>query len=345
MVLSPEAIESKWVRAEVDWATEHRENQIIPLIYRECRPDRLHLLLRNLQYLRFTEDTPRERERVGAELRRVIGNSPASAPAKPPVVSNPSPSIPKELKTIPLIKPVPPPPESNFTNRHGLEMIWCPPGKFLMGSPETEPGREPDETQHEVTLTRGFWISRYHVTQEQWMKLMGKNPSHFTKSGPRAPVEQIAWDEAMTFCSTLGNEPDGLIYTLPTEAQWEYACRAGTRGPYAGRSLNGLGWYSNNSSGKTHPVGEKRANPWGIQDMHGNVWEWCLDFYGDYPTGPQTDPVGPKEAERRVSRGGCWSSYRYSSRSAYRGRLGPGYTPVGRVKEKGFRPVLTLASK
>ncbi len=258
VVLSPEAVASEWVEVEVDWAMEHRRGRIIPLIYWECRVDDLHLFLRKLQHIRFTENTAADRARVAAELRRVMG---ASSPAAPATSKVP--------KTIPLIQEVSSPAESNFTNRHGLEMIWCPPGKFLMGSPESEPGRSSDETQHEVTLTRGFWISRFPVTQEQWKKLMRTNPSHFTKSGRKAPVEAVSWDDAMAFCARLGPEPDGRGYTLPTEAQWEYACRAGTKGRYAHTSLGKMGWYLLNSWFKSHPVGEKQGNPWGFMTCMG----------------------------------------------------------------------------
>jgi len=131
-------------------------------------------------------------------------------------------------------------------------------------------------------------------------------------------VEKVSWDQAMAFCAKLGPEPDGRTYILPTEAQWEYVCRAGTTGPYAGPSLDELGWYRQNSGSKTHPVGEKRANPWGIHDMHGNIWEWCLDGYGAYPNGQVTDPEGPKQASNRVYRGGGWYYYARNCRSAYR---------------------------
>ena len=228
-----------------------------------------------------------------------------------------------------------------------MGMVWCPPGKFLMGSPELEPERSVNETQHEVTFTKGFWIARFEVTQEQWLAIMGNNPSQFTASGSQAPVEQVSWEEATEFCRKLtdaerkaGKLPAGEEYTLPTEAQWEYACRAGTSGAYnlEGASLDELAWYGRNSGDKPHPVGHKKPNAWGLYAMHGNVWEWCLDWYGDYPKGAVTDPTGPNQAGSPVNRGGGWSSGAWHCRSAIRS----GNAPDGREIILGFRPVRSV---
>jgi formylglycine-generating enzyme required for sulfatase activity len=162
-----------------------------------------------------------------------------------------------------------------------------------------------------VTLTRAFWLGRTEVSQAQWQAVMGSNPSGF--SGDDLPVETVSWDAAMEFCRKLTEReraanrlPAGYAYTLPTEAQWEYACRAGTTGDYTG-TLDAISWYTDNSAYTTHPVGTKQANAWGLFDMQGNVTEWCLNWYGSYPGGSVTNPSGPASASPRVTRGGGWN--------------------------------------
>ncbi|MBO4545754.1 MAG: formylglycine-generating enzyme family protein [Verrucomicrobia bacterium] len=226
------------------------------------------------------------------------------------------------------------------SNDIGLDMVWIEPGTFMMGSPENEQGRANNETQHKVTLTQGYWLGKYEVTQKQYQAIMGKNPSNF--KGATLPVEKVSWEDAMAFCAKLtasekeaGRLPSGYEYTLPTEAQWEYACRAGTTTALnSGKDLtNGtqcsemgeVGWYSYNSGEKTHPVGQKKPNAWGLYDMHGNVLEWCLDWNGDYPLAPVTDPTGPDNGTSRVIRGGGWNFIAGGCRSASRSNYGPTY--------------------
>jgi formylglycine-generating enzyme required for sulfatase activity len=227
----------------------------------------------------------------------------------------------------------------------GLEMVWIKAGNFIMGSPRLEIGRYDDEgPRTRVTLTKGYWLGRYEVTQGEWQALMGSNPSCFKNAGARAPVEQVAWDDAMEFCRKLterergaGRLPAGYEYTLPTEAQWEYACRAGTVGPYSGKAAFGdLGWFDQNSGETTHPVGQKRPNAWGLCDMHGNVWEWCRDWYGSYPVGSVRDPAGPATGVHRVNRGGGWRNCVENGRSANRDGDEPGF----RFYTLGFRLAL-----
>ena len=227
----------------------------------------------------------------------------------------------------------------------GLEMLWVKPGTFTMGSPNSESDRWDQETQHEVTLTQGFWLGKHEVTQSQYQAVMGKNPSYFR--GNNLPVEVVSWNNAMEFCEKVqglesgsGNLPEGYAYTLPTESQWEYACRAGTTGPYAGDNLDDLGWYRDNSSRKTHDVGLKAANPWGFYDMHGNVEEWCADWYSSYPSGSVTDPTVPASGSYRVGRGGSWRENAGYCRSAYRNGYLPGYRYIGSI---GFRLCLSPA--
>ncbi len=220
----------------------------------------------------------------------------------------------------------------------GLEMVWCPPGTFEMGSPDDELGRDAKETRHTVVLTHGFWIGRYEVTQPQYQAVMGMNPSSF-KGGDR-PVDSVSFRNAQNICERMtmnekvaGRLPKGYLYTLPTEAQWEYACRAGTTTALnSGKDLSSaascdemgeVGWYKDNAGNATQTVGQKPPNAWGLHDMHGNVSEWCWDFYkADYPSGTVTNPPGPwsrSVATECVLRGGSWDTSAQSCRSAARG--------------------------
>jgi formylglycine-generating enzyme required for sulfatase activity len=224
-----------------------------------------------------------------------------------------------------------------------LKLCWCPPGTFTMGSPAGESGRYSDENQVSVTLSRGFWLGKYEVTQGEWQAVMGSNPSGFSSSSSQAPVETVSWDEATEFCRKLteqehqaGRLPADWEYRLPTEAQWEYACRAGSTTRYAfGDSeseLDKYAWYYINSGSKTHSVGEKQPNGWGLHDMYGNVWEWCRDWYS-YTLPGGTDAEGPATASDRVHRGGSWYISAAYCRSAPRGRD----SPEDRSDDLGFR--------
>jgi formylglycine-generating enzyme required for sulfatase activity len=185
-----------------------------------------------------------------------------------------------------------------------------------MGSPDSDKGRQvsDEKPQHRVRITKPFYLGKYLVTQEQWEAVMGNNPSHF--KGPKNPVEQVSWDDCQQFLRQAQREVGvrGGKFQLPTEAQWEYACRAGSTTRYCfGDDESGLGeyaWYDKNSGNKTHPVGEKKPNAWGLYDMHGNVWEWCQDWYdgGYYANSPTDDPTGP--GSNRVLRGGSWFARR-----------------------------------
>ncbi len=193
--------------------------------------------------------------------------------------------------------------------------------------------------QHQVKLTKPFQLGVYEVTQQQYEKVMGTNPSKY--KGPQNPVEKVNWNDAVEFCRKLSSLPEekaaGYVYRLPTEAEWEYACRAGTTTKYSfGDSESELGdyaWYNENSGSTTHPVGSKKPNAWGLYDMHGNVIEWCQDRYGSYPSGSVTDPTGAAAGSYRVYRGGCWSDSSGICRSALRSRRTPDY----RYHNLGFR--------
>ena len=184
-----------------------------------------------------------------------------------------------------------------------MEMIYVAPSTFMMGSPVSEVGRDANETQHQVTLTKGYWLGKYEVTQAQWQSVMGSNPSKF--QGGSRPVEQVSWEDCQRFIDTVNSQLNCRA-RLPTEAEWENACRAGTLGLYGGNGdLEDMGWYSGNSGRETHFVGRKHANAWGFHDMHGNVFEWCGDWYGNYDD-ILTDPTGPSVGKYRVVRGGGW---------------------------------------
>jgi formylglycine-generating enzyme required for sulfatase activity len=244
-------------------------------------------------------------------------------------------------------------------DRFGLFVSWrfysveqcfryIEPGTFLMGSPEAEPERDTDEgPQHEVTLTQGFWLADTACTQALWTAVMGSNPSHFTGSGDQCPVEQVSWDDVREFLSRIQKLlPGGCEAVMPTEAEWEYACRAGTPTPFSFGELidptivnyDGNFPYAGGEKGeyreKTVPVNSLAPNPWGLYEMHGNVYEWCADHLGAYSAEPQIDPRGADRlGALRAIRGGSWIDVARGARSAYRGALGPGL----RLHYLGFR--------
>jgi len=242
-----------------------------------------------------------------------------------------------------------------------LKLVYVPAGSFLMGSPKSEKGRSVDEgPQHRVTISRGFWIGKYEVTEAQWQIIMGKNPSlrqgekillrkidlnPSINDAPRItrnmlPVERVSWDDVQSFILKL-NAATGMTFRLPTEAEWEYACRAGSETAYSfgnnKKKLVKYAWYDANTTAETHPVGRRKPNAWGLYDMAGNVWEWCQDWYGKnyYQYSPVIDPTGPSSGHGRVFRGGSWFSSDDRCRSAFR----YGYDPKLRYANLGFRLV------
>ena len=228
-----------------------------------------------------------------------------------------------------------------------MEMLWVKPGTFEMGSPLGEAKRRDNETLHTVTLTSGFYLGKHEVKQAQWQEVMGSNPSRY-KGGNR-PVESVSWTEVTAFCDKLtelerkaGRLPAGMSYQLPTEAQWEYACRAGTKTSFSfGDSLTSEQANISGGPGETVDVGKYPGNSWGFHDMHGNVFEWCADWYGAYPTGAVSDPVGPAVGSYRVKRGGAWHYPASNARSALRRRDEPAIDYIF----LGFRLSLRPASK
>jgi len=218
------------------------------------------------------------------------------------------------------------------TNSIGMNLVLIPPGEFVMGSPAEEEWHREDEVLHRVTLTKTFYIGATEVTQSQWKAMMGKNPSFST--GDALPVDTVTWEEAVEFCRKL-SEKEGARYRLAREAEWEYACRAGTTTPFhTGETIttdaanyDGTFTYAKGPKGvfreTATDVGSFPPNAWGLHDVHGNVWEWCADWYGEYPKGETTDPTGATRGETRAVRGGCWVNFPAVCRSANRGKTAP----------------------
>jgi len=222
-----------------------------------------------------------------------------------------------------------------------MRFIEIKPGRFMMGSPESERGRDDDETQHEVMISKAYWLGQTEVTQAQWQAVMGSDPSRFT-GNPSHPVEGVSWNDAQEFCRRL-SQKTGMTFRLPTEAEWEYACRAGTTTAYSAGDdpsrLSEYAWFTGNTGGMagTKPVATRKPNAWGLHDMHGNVWEWCSDWYGNYSSRSVTDPQGPRSGTGRVLRGGSWVDYSGYCRASARVASNPGVDGVN----YGFRAART----
>jgi formylglycine-generating enzyme required for sulfatase activity len=229
-------------------------------------------------------------------------------------------------------------PASPLTNSLGMQFALIPAGEFQMGSAN---GSDDERPVHTVRISKPFYLGLHEVTQGQWETVMGSNPSKF-KGDTNRPVETVSWEDVQKFIDKLNAREGGTKYRLPTEAEWEYAARAGSKTAYSfGDDSSQLGkyaWFSDNADNTTHPVGKLQPNAWGLYDMHGNVWEWVQDWYDDkYAAGPVTDPQGPASGSNRVVRGGSWSHGAGDCRSADRSRSAPG----DRYVNLGFRLLRT----
>jgi sulfatase modifying factor 1 len=219
-------------------------------------------------------------------------------------------------------------PVNSITNTIGMKLNKIPAGTFMMGSPESEADREVDETQHKVTISKAFYMQTTEVTQGQWKEVMDTEPwkgKQLVKEGPNNPAVYVSWNDAVAYCKKL-SEKEGKTYRLPTDAEWEYACRAGTQTTWSfgndEKVLGDYAWYDKNAYGVgdkyAHQVGLKKPNAFGLYDMHGNVYEWCHDYYEEdyYKQSPEKDPTGPTSGYRRVLRGGSWFNFTRGTRSA-----------------------------
>ena len=273
---------------------------------------------------------------VGFRLVRAVTDTGPQAPRRPVVTPDAGPAVSPTTTTPPPVQ------GTELVNSIGMKFRLIQPGSFMMGS---EKGHDDEKPVHKVTLSKGFYMGAYEVTQEEWEKVMGSNPSRF--KGPKKPVEMVSWEDAQEFARKL-SQKENVTYRLPTEAEWEYACRAGTTtefywgddvglleiGRYACYAGN-LDWRNEG----TKPVGQKKLNAWGLYDMSGNVWEWCQDWYADkYPLERQMDPTGPESGSDRVFRGGSWGQYALGCRSASRN----GDLPSYRGNSLGFRLVRAI---
>ncbi|MDP6775695.1 MAG: formylglycine-generating enzyme family protein [Candidatus Latescibacteria bacterium] len=226
-----------------------------------------------------------------------------------------------------------------------MTFVYISPGKFQRGSPSSESGRGSDESpQHEVTISKGFYLGKYEVTQGQWQAVMGTTPwsgQSYVQVDADNPAVYVSWNDVQSFVQTLNDAAKDSLYRLPTEAEWEYACRAGTTARWSfgdeESKLKDYAWYYDNAwnvgEQYAHEVGTKLPSPWGLFDMHGNVWEWCMDWYGSYSSEAQVDPLGPDSGSPRVLRGGCFFDDARLARSAFRGGGSPGIRDGG----VGFR--------
>jgi formylglycine-generating enzyme required for sulfatase activity len=241
-------------------------------------------------------------------------------------------------------------PVKSITNTIGMKLNKIPAGTFTMGSPESEADREDDETQHKVTISKAFYMQTTEVTQGQWKEVMGTAPwkgKSYVKEGPNYAASYVSWDDAIAYCKKL-SEKEGKTYRLPTEAEWEYACRAATETRWSfgndEKELGDYAWYEENAldidEKYAHQVGLKKPNAFGLYDMHGNVYEWCHDYFEEdyYKQSPEKDPTGPTSGSFRVFRGGSWGYFTRYTRSANRF----GYDAGRRNDSNGFRLVREL---
>lgn len=320
--ISPRAVDSKNVRNEINFAINRNKPFVAIHIEETMLPAGLELRMGDTQAImkyRMPEESYfRKVEKV---LKLHFDPSPEINPFSPLAPE-------KKINPIPKLD-FPEPEQIWFVPGVGISLLPISAGEFMMGSPPHEIGRDMDETLHRVSLSTPFWIGKYPVTQKNYEYITGKKPSRFSCLNEETPIENITWLEAVEFCRLLTlteknaqRIPTGYEYRLPTEAEWEYSCRAGTSTSfYFGNDETGIddfAWHKLNSGGTPHPVGQKKPNAWGLYDMQGNVREWCYDNYSMYQQSPTTDPISLTEDKLRITRGGSWNRSPDRCRSARR---------------------------
>ncbi|MBI3249371.1 MAG: SUMF1/EgtB/PvdO family nonheme iron enzyme [Deltaproteobacteria bacterium] len=358
LLVSADFLNSPFIRrVEIAQLLARREKEglpIFPILVRQCAWDfvpwleQLQIRPRDAKPLAGNDDHQID-EHLTAIVKEIKGVLDRAA-AVEPVPSSPSSSarvvqpsqffvtqewerdfVPSAPNVI--VSPLPALPPT-FRNSIDMDFVLIPAGEFRMGSQD---GAHDEKPVHVVRITKPFYLGKYQVTQGQWQAVMGNNPSRFTGDSNR-PVETVSWDDAQEFLGRLSKK-EGPRYRLPTEAEWEYAARAGSTGMYCfgddPQQLRDYAWYSENAEGTTHPVGQLKPNAWGLYDMHGNVWEWVSDWYDGsyYQKGPTDDPHGPEQGEAKVLRGGSWYVHPQVARASLRFRHAPG----DRVVVSGLR--------
>ncbi|WP_089936968.1 SUMF1/EgtB/PvdO family nonheme iron enzyme [Candidatus Entotheonella palauensis] len=326
VVWSKASVASHWV--DVEAAEGARRNILVPVIIDD--DIRIPLAFRGLQAAKISHwqghELDREFAKVVQAITRLLGTASLAngimAEATEGMESSPRPGQAIEVEST-----------GRLTNSLGIDFVLIPAGEFLMGSSD---GFDNERPMHRVRISRPFYLGLCAVTQAQWQAVMGNNPSHFMGDSDR-PVEQLSWEDIQAFIRGLQEHEGSVRYRLPTEAEWEYANRAGSATDYSfgsdGRQLDRYAWYADNAGNQTHPVRQREPNAWGLYDMHGNVWEWVQDWYGKYAVEERADPEGPSAGANRVIRGGGWSSEAWYCRSAYRGY----WPPSDRRHDLGFR--------
>jgi formylglycine-generating enzyme required for sulfatase activity len=309
LIVSPESLASGWVKEEYSRAvalarSPHAALPLIPILLRDVKE--LPGFLANRNFVDFRDNDSFDPS-VELLVWGITGKKGEIGP-DPPKPSRRS--------------------GETCVNSIRMEFVWIPAGTFTMGSSDSyQDAIDEAKPAHQVTISKPFYMGKYPVTQGQWEAVMSENPSRF-QGDPNRPVEQVSWDDAQSFIRKINEREEAFPCRLPREAEWEYACRAGTRTRYSfGNDAGQLGdhaWYGKNAGGETHPVGQREPNAWGLYDMHGNVWEWVQDRYGKYPSGAVTDPTGPLVGPSRVVRGGSWSCSAQLVRAAVRREERPG---------------------
>jgi formylglycine-generating enzyme required for sulfatase activity len=309
VVMTPESEETEWVEREYFFAAKIKKPLFPLLLKGDCFPFFL-----NQQYHELRDGSMPPKKFI-ASLRRLVGQKN------------------KEKRKKEIDAFISGETNSTFNNSIGMKFILIPAGSFMMGSQlsleevvqkygEESEWFEDGHPQHKVTISKPFYLQSTQVTQSQWERIMRDNPSGFKKGGDNCPVENVSWYDAQNFMKNLNEEEKTDKYRLPTEAEWEYACRAGTSTEFSfgedADKIDDYAWYIANSEKKTHPVGQKKPNSWGIYDMNGNIWEWCQDWFGDYPSKSVVDPKGPDNGTFRVLRGASWIDEAGLIRSASR---------------------------